>query len=181
MYSYGSPGVSQSPKYSSLQNMWKETRCIFAPNLAFFTLATSRVQYGGLWTFLLKFAQCVPMHSPALLTTYCCFRGWWLVTFFCWEMKGLFLVCFGMPGLGAVCGLFCKWLPPGIRRPEANPRLPPGCSRFEPSATEDILDITLDFFPSLRCSKSLAKASCCLPTAIRNLSILSPSLNCGGE
>ena len=35
MYSYWSPGVSQSPKYSSLQNMWKETRCIFAPNLAF--------------------------------------------------------------------------------------------------------------------------------------------------
>ena len=60
MYSYGSPGVSQSPKYSSLQNMWKETRCIFAPNLAFFPLATSRVQYGGLWTFLLKLAQCVP-------------------------------------------------------------------------------------------------------------------------
>ena len=59
MYSYGSPGVSQSPKCSSLQNMWKETRCIFAPNLAFFTLATSRVQYGGLWTFLLKLAQCV--------------------------------------------------------------------------------------------------------------------------
>ena len=117
----------------------------------------------------------------ALLTTYCCFRGWWLVAFFCWEMKGLFLVCFGMPGLGAVCGLFCKWLPPGIRRPEANPRLPPGCRRFEPSATEDILDITLDFFPSLRCSKSLVKASCCLPTAIKNLSILSPSLNCGGE
>ena len=27
---------------------WKETRCIFAPNLAFFTLATSRGQYGGL-------------------------------------------------------------------------------------------------------------------------------------
>ena len=57
------PWSLSESKVSMLQNTWKETRCIFAPNLAFFTLATSRVQYVGLWTFLLKLAQCVPCCS----------------------------------------------------------------------------------------------------------------------
>jgi hypothetical protein len=35
--------------------------------LLFFTLATSRVQYGGLRTFLLKLAQCVACPSPILV------------------------------------------------------------------------------------------------------------------
>ena len=35
--------------------------------LLFFTLATSRVQYWGLWTFLLKLAQCVACHLQQLI------------------------------------------------------------------------------------------------------------------